>query len=237
MRTDIINKKDLVIEYINQGKSKEEICKLLNCQFLTLNHYLVKWEIFYRGHIGGKGKKSHKRKSALELLQNNGYISSHRLKLKLIEDGLKKKECERCNLMKWLDADIPLELHHKDGNHYNNTLNNLEILCPNCHALTSNHGSKNFKIKKDIKLLQTKNIVKIPAILDYCECGCIKRKKSKKCKICAKEALRKVIRPSYEQLLKEVEEFGNSAIGRKYRVSESAIRKWIKYEKKLINAT
>lgn len=56
------------------------------------------------------------------------------LKKHLIQ--LKGHKCERCNLEKWLDNLIPLEVHHKDGNRTNNHLDNLEILCNNCHALT-----------------------------------------------------------------------------------------------------
>ena len=43
---------------------------------------------------------------------------------------------------KWLHTNIPLELHHKDGNRYNNDLENLEILCPNCHSLCPNNSGK-----------------------------------------------------------------------------------------------
>ena len=44
---------------------------------------------------------------------------------------------------KWLGEPIPLELHHKDGDPFNNELDNLSILCPNCHAFTDNYRSKN----------------------------------------------------------------------------------------------
>jgi predicted HNH restriction endonuclease len=40
---------------------------------------------------------------------------------------------------------IPLELHHKDGNRYNDQLENLILLCPNCHAFTENYRAKNIK--------------------------------------------------------------------------------------------
>ena len=52
-------------------------------------------------------------------------IPSHRLKLKLIRDGLKKSECEICGLSKWQGIDLPLELHHKNNNHFDNSLENL----------------------------------------------------------------------------------------------------------------
>ena len=45
-------------------------------------------------------------------------------------------KCEECANTKWLGKDIPLEIHHKDGDRTNNALDNLELLCPNCHALT-----------------------------------------------------------------------------------------------------
>ena len=53
--------------------------------------------------------------------------------------------CEYCGLSEWLGNSINLELHHKDGNRSNNELDNLELLCPNCHSYTDNYGSKNKK--------------------------------------------------------------------------------------------
>jgi len=48
-----------------------------------------------------------------------------------------------CKQITWLEKDIPLELHHIDGDHSNNELSNLTLLCPNCHALTDNYRGKN----------------------------------------------------------------------------------------------
>jgi hypothetical protein len=44
--------------------------------------------------------------------------------------------CQRCRRRQWQTVDIPLEVHHIDGDRCNNRLTNLELLCPNCHALT-----------------------------------------------------------------------------------------------------
>lgn len=89
-----------------------------------------------------------KRKPASEYLKANTHISSHKLKCKLVQDGLLKHQCNKCKLTAWLDSPIPIELNHIDGNHLNNTLENLEILCPNCHSLTPNYRGK--KLKKDV---------------------------------------------------------------------------------------
>jgi len=93
------------------------------------------------GNRGGKGYKiNNQRKSAIEYINSGSIIMLHRLKIKLIEDGIKKHECEKCKLNDWFGKKIPLELHHIDGNPFNNKIENLKILCPNCHALEPNNS-------------------------------------------------------------------------------------------------
>lgn len=80
---------------------------------------------------------------------NNKYdISSHQLKLLLFENFIKEPKCECCGITEWQGKPAPLELHHKDGNGKNNALDNLQILCCNCHASTENYRSKNKKYKE-----------------------------------------------------------------------------------------
>jgi predicted nucleic acid-binding Zn ribbon protein len=52
-------------------------------------------------------------------------------------------KCESCGITNWKNSPISLECHHIDGNHNNNIDNNLQLLCPNCHAITNNYKSKN----------------------------------------------------------------------------------------------
>lgn len=68
------------------------------------------------------------------------------LKNELIQ--LRGNKCEICGLSVWNDQPIPLEAHHIDGDRCNNNLDNLQLLCPNCHTLTPNYGSKNKKGKE-----------------------------------------------------------------------------------------
>lgn len=65
--------------------------------------------------------------------------------------ALKGHQCENCGLSAWLDQPISLEIHHKDGDHLNNEIENLQLLCPNCHSFTKNWRGKNIsKSEKNI---------------------------------------------------------------------------------------
>ena len=62
---------------------------------------------------------------------------------------LRGHHCERCGLEQWFDEPIPLEVHHKDGDRLNNELDNLQLLCPNCHSLTDNWRGRNISTGKE----------------------------------------------------------------------------------------
>ena len=64
--------------------------------------------------------------------------------------ALRGHKCEKCGNVEWLNQPIVLEVHHKDGDHLNNVLENLELLCPNCHSLTENWRGKNIGVKEVI---------------------------------------------------------------------------------------
>lgn len=88
-------------------------------------------------------KSSPRKKDLLEVLVKGKYVSTIHLKWRLLEEGIKEWKCERCQNTTWLGNKIPLELHHKDGDRNNNEIENLELLCPNCHALTDTYRGKN----------------------------------------------------------------------------------------------
>lgn len=148
MRQDILNRKEEIEIWIQQNKSKAFICVQLDCQTATLESSLKKLNIVYKGNQGLKGLKiSNKRKHALELVKRMG-VGSHLLKLRLLEDKVFERCCDLCKKTKWMKNPIPLELHHKDGNHWNNEIENLQILCPNCHAQMPNNSGKGSRKNK-----------------------------------------------------------------------------------------
>lgn len=98
-----------------------------------------------QSHLKGK-THTHRLRPLKDILIYGKYENTFHLKLRLIKEGIKKKLCERCSLITWGEVPIPLELHHVDGDRKNNQLSNLELLCPNCHALTVNYRGKNKKV-------------------------------------------------------------------------------------------
>ena len=61
----------------------------------------------------------------------------------MFNEGLKERKCECCGNTEWMGKPIALELHHLDGDNTNNKLENLQILCPNCHAQTTTYRGLN----------------------------------------------------------------------------------------------
>ncbi|MBR5100568.1 MAG: HNH endonuclease [Bacteroidales bacterium] len=74
-------------------------------------------------------------------VENSAYRCSWRLRERYKQvTGI--SSCESCNLSRWLNRDIPLEIHHINGINTDNRLENLQLLCPNCHALTDNYRGR-----------------------------------------------------------------------------------------------
>ena len=82
------------------------------------------------------------------LVENSEYHFTCGLKKRLLKELVKEHRCEVCNRTKWNKQPIPLELHHVNGVNNDHRLENLQLLCPNCHALTANYRGKNQRIKK-----------------------------------------------------------------------------------------
>jgi hypothetical protein len=98
-----------------------------------------------RGHIVPRPKA----KPLSEYLVADGRKNSRaHLKDRLIRAGLLKDECSICSISEWRGRKLVLELDHIDGDGRDNRLENLRLLCPNCHSQTDTFCGKNTKAKK-----------------------------------------------------------------------------------------
>jgi len=142
----IKNNRDQIILWFNEGIPATEICTRLGIRKLcTLKSHCLKLGIEWKIRMGWSPNKKILSLGSLDAAIANGSRKETIKKYLLLERGHK---CECCNSTLWLDSPIPLEIHHINGNPHNNDRDNLQLLCPNCHALTKNFCGKNININK-----------------------------------------------------------------------------------------
>lgn len=163
---------DQIKSAVKSSKSIAEVLRKLGLRDLGGNYRTIKNHInrlgldtsHFTGQLWSKGKSKDKdfinssASSLDDIFSNKVGIKSSYLKERLIKAGLKERKCEACKRTEWEGQPIPTELHHKDGNHNNNSLDNLQILCPNCHSLTDSYRGRgvsklNYEIPAKEKLL------------------------------------------------------------------------------------
>jgi Zn finger protein HypA/HybF involved in hydrogenase expression len=175
----------------------------------------------FKGAGWSKGKPAFNLIPLEELLVKGKIVKSLPLKRRLIKEGLLEERCCNCGLgPEWNGIRLELQLDHEDGDRLNNLLENLRIICPNCHTQTPTYCRKKDQIK----------------IKRYCKCcqqKIIKKNLSGLCSSCFNKQrnyslMRKVERPGKEVLLQQVKELGYTGTGRLYGVSDTSIRKWLK---------
>jgi hypothetical protein len=117
--------------------------------YKQLYRYMKEYNIDY-SHFLGKGYLRGKKNIFIPkldlkeiLIENSNYGSSNSLRKRLINEGIFIKQCSICRRKTWLGKPISLELDHINGINTDNRINNLRIICPNCHAQTTNYRGKN----------------------------------------------------------------------------------------------
>lgn len=198
------------LNIVRTGNSNKTIKKYITLYNISISHFITKEQ-----HLKSLHEKARIPLKEI-LIKNSMYTNNHNLKKRLIKSGLLKKECNYCGLGEmWKDKKLSLQLDHKNGIRNDNRIENLRLLCPNCHSQTETfsgkHTSKKRRLNIELQKQRDKNSGRTTKQVEHS----FKQRKIK-------------IRPSKEQLLKEIQELGYLGTGRKYGVSDNAIRKWLK---------
>lgn len=245
---DGIEKEKEICEIIKNSSNLNCVCKALgkratNNNYTKLRKIIKKYDIDTSHFKFNGSKKTRKYIAKEDYFTKDSKVSSSKIRMKLLEYGLKPHKCEKCGRTTWISGDmeypIPLEAHHIDGDRTNNTLDNLMLICPNCHALTENYCGKNIVKGKTGNDKEHYYVTKREKFEKKCEhCQKVFQTNDKKQKFCSKkctdEHQRRCVRPSKEELEKLILEKSYKELGRNFGVTDNAIRKWcIRYGIKL----
>ena len=211
-----------VIAYLNPDsnyKGSQSHIKNRAIKFgIDFSHFL--------GSAWNKGRKFPSKVNISEYLVNGRFIHSNNLKQKLFNNNIKKYECEECKISEWHNQPAPLELHHVDHDPKNNELSNLKILCSNCHSLKHKKNKLNVK-KISIKKQKVNKCLAClqPCNIKYCSLKCYHQSK----RGIERKHTWKTNRPTKKELIQLIKEMPFLQIGKKYNVSDNAVRKWCKF--------
>ena len=243
-------------EAVASSTSIAEVCRKLgyhsaggNTQ--TIKHHITRLDLDTSHHLGQAWNRG------------NYQLPSSSNTRKTIKERLIREHghrCWKCGNFEWNGLPIALELEHKNGMNNDNREENLEILCPNCHAQTPTYRRRRKSPAGVVELVYTEDLSpsdesharssRVTRTLCIvcnlpCQCNqywhktcqtcidCGKSTKSLRCKSCAGRVreFTKIDWPTNEELLKRLETTNYSALGRELGVSDNAIRKRLKQQK------
>lgn len=223
------------------GHYYDKIKKIIEKNNLSTKHFGTLTKI-----VNSKGRNKYTAMTDEEFFVDGCKRSGKSIIKRLIYGGYKQYKCENpcCGITDWCERPITLQIHHINGNHDDNRLDNLQILCPNCHSQTDNYARCNkthsFKISERVnEIISNKESSFVFSDIQKVKENWVKKEK-KYCKNCGKEIQKKYqfcsqkcsheyykkFEASNVDLINSFKELKSfKKVGEKYGVSDKAIKK------------
>lgn len=134
--------------------------------YKTMGHHISRLEIstthlLGQGWLRGSGQTTNPGRSLNEILViDSDYVKTTALKGRLIRKGLLQYRCDICGISDWLGDKLVLHLDHKNGINNDSRLENLRLLCPNCHSQTETYTGRNIAMVRGRGVRQTQPALK-----------------------------------------------------------------------------
>lgn len=112
-----------------RGRNAETLKKKIKEYGISTTHFTGRARVYRNG----------KERSIQDYFTRNSTLQSSKVRIRLVKEGIVDYKCAICGLSMWRGKPIVLQLHHIDGDNHNNSLENLQLLCPNCHSQTDNY--------------------------------------------------------------------------------------------------
>ena len=135
-----------IIEACESELTMARAASVLKIHFNTLKRRATELGV-YNPNQSGKGLRKRHNGSKIptdEILEGkHPHYQTNKLRERLVREEIKQKKCEVCGVEEWLGNPLSFELDHIDGDRTNHRLENLRIICPNCHSQTETYRGKN----------------------------------------------------------------------------------------------
>lgn len=247
----------LVIKYLPESNSLNNLCSKLGLKgvdgyYKKINRIIEKNNLstdhFGTIKVKRKSRNLYTAMSDEEFFVKDSNRYGESIIKRLINGGYKEYKCENCGINEWNCKPLRLQVHHINGDHFDNRLENLQLLCPNCHTQTDTYArqSKNVSKNKFNVTKRTEEILKnkkssfieksVKTEINY-----VQSKEKRYCQLCGKEITgdgdkycspecaieaRKKFEVTPEQLIEDFKEIKSfSGVGRKYGVTDNAIKR------------
>lgn len=134
---------------IQTTNSMRQAAASIRLNYSTFTKYAKRFGL-WTSNQGGRGNQKPSSNSKIPLDDilkgmHPAYKRGH-LKSRLLKAGIKKNVCERCDTAEWMNSPLVCHLDHKNGDPYDHRLENLQILCPNCHSQTETYCGRNITL-------------------------------------------------------------------------------------------